>query len=53
MLCCLAILPLALIAGPLRGIPLWWQLIDISFGVFGLIPLWIVRKQIKTLPTPT
>jgi hypothetical protein len=47
MLCCLAVLPLAFIAGPIRGIPFWWQLIDISFGVFGLIPLWIVRRQIK------
>ncbi len=49
MLCCVAVIPLALIAGPIRGIPFWWQLIDISFGVFGLIPLWIVRKQIQKL----
>jgi hypothetical protein len=49
MLCCVAIIPLALIAGPIRGIPFWWQLIDISFGVFGIIPLWIVRRQILKL----
>ncbi len=50
MLCCVAIIPLALIAGPIRGIPFWWQLIDCSFGVFGLIPLWIVHRHIKLLP---
>lgn len=47
MLSCLAVLPLAFIAGPIRGIPFWWQLIDISFGIFGLIPLWIVHRQIR------
>ncbi|MDZ4286400.1 MAG: hypothetical protein U0984_00485, partial [Prosthecobacter sp.] len=36
---CLAVIPLALICGPIRGIPFYWQLIDCSFGVFGLVPL--------------
>jgi hypothetical protein len=36
---CLLVLPLALICGPLRGIPFYWRLIDCSFGVFGAIPL--------------
>jgi hypothetical protein len=36
---CLLVLPLALICGPLRGIPLCWRLIDCSFGVFGALPL--------------
>jgi hypothetical protein len=49
MLCCVAVIPLALIAGPIRGIPLWWQLIDTSFGIFGIIPLWIVRREILKL----
>jgi hypothetical protein len=49
MLCCLAVVPLAFIAGPIRGIPLWWQLADISFGVFGIIPLWIVYRHIMAL----
>ncbi|HZF87838.1 hypothetical protein [Streptomyces sp.] len=48
--------PLALICGPLRGIPFWWSLIDMSFGVFGVIPLHVVRRDIKRLaalsPTP-
>ncbi|MEO5713185.1 MAG: hypothetical protein ABIT37_06825 [Luteolibacter sp.] len=36
---CVAIFPLALICGPLRGIPVYWRLIDCSFGVIGIIPL--------------
>lgn len=36
---CFLVLPLALICGPLRGIPFYWRLIDCSFGVFGAMPL--------------
>ncbi len=36
---CVLVLPLALICGPLRGIPVYWRLIDCSFGVLGAIPL--------------
>jgi hypothetical protein len=43
MICCVAIIPLALIAGPIRHLPWWWELIDMSFGVFGMIPLLIIR----------
>ncbi|MGL4401703.1 MAG: hypothetical protein ACRCXD_17720 [Luteolibacter sp.] len=39
MVACVAIFPLAMICGPLRGVPFYWQLIDCSFGVIGLIPL--------------
>ena len=39
MIACAGVLPLALICGPLRGIPFYWRLIDCSFGIFGLIPL--------------
>ena len=39
VIACGLVLPLALIAGPLRGIPFYWRLIDCSFGVFGVIPL--------------
>lgn len=42
---CAAILPLALIAGPIRGIPFRWQMIDCSFAVGGAIPLWIARRH--------
>ena len=43
------VIPLALIAGPLRGIPFYWRLIDCSFGVFGLITLWLARRYINEL----
>ncbi len=46
MLSCIAVFPLAFIAGPARNIPFFHQLIDCSFGVLGIIPLWIVRKKI-------
>jgi len=46
MIACLMVIPLALICGPIRGIPLWWQLLDCSFGVFGVIPLAVARKLI-------
>jgi hypothetical protein len=44
MIACIMVIPLALICGPIRGIPFFWQLIDCSFGVFGFIPLAIVRR---------
>ncbi|RYY40196.1 MAG: hypothetical protein EOO08_07625 [Chitinophagaceae bacterium] len=37
---CIAIFPLAFIAGAIRGIPLWWRFVDCSFGVVGLAVLW-------------
>jgi len=42
---CAAVIPLALIAGPLRGIPLYWRLIDCSFGLLGAIPLLLARHH--------
>ena len=47
MMACVLVIPLALICGPLRGIPLFWILIDMSFGVFGIIPLALAYRQIK------
>lgn len=49
MLACISILPFAFIMGEAREIPIWWRVIDCSFGVFGMIPLWIVWRKIKTL----
>jgi len=46
---CIAVIPLAFIAGHIRHIPIYWQLIDCSFGVIGLIPLLICHKKIKQL----
>ncbi|MFI6439535.1 hypothetical protein [Streptomyces sp. NPDC050759] len=49
MIACAGIIPLALICGPIRGIPLWWSVIDMAFGVFGVLPLYVVRRKIKRL----
>ena len=46
---CAGVIPLALIAGPIRGIPFYWRLIDCSFGVVGCIPLLFVRRHIRHL----
>lgn len=44
MIACVLVIPAALICGPLRGIPFFHQLIDCSFGVFGIIPLGLARR---------
>ena len=49
MIACVMIFPLAMIAGPLRQIPFYWQLIDCSFGMLGIIPLYICYKKIREL----
>jgi hypothetical protein len=49
MVACVAVIPTALIAGALRGIPLWWRLIDCSFGVLGIMPLLAVRCYVNGL----
>jgi hypothetical protein len=49
MIACIMIFPLALIAGPIRQIPFYWQMIDCSFGVLGFFPLYFCYKNIKQL----
>ena len=49
IIACLMVIPLALIAGAVRGIPFYWRLIDCSFGIIGLIPLTWCRRLIKKL----
>ncbi|HTE00618.1 MAG TPA: hypothetical protein VK668_15100, partial [Mucilaginibacter sp.] len=49
MIACVMIFPLAFIAGPVRGIPIYWRFIDCSFGIIGFIPLYYTRKYIKQL----
>jgi hypothetical protein len=44
LITCALVIPYALVFGGLRGIPLWWRLIDCSFGIFGFIPLSFCRK---------
>jgi len=49
LIACGGVIPLALIAGHVRGIPIPWRLIDCSFGVFGAIPLVRCRQLITIL----
>lgn len=49
MIACIMVFPLAFIAGPIRGIPFYWQLIDCSFGVFGFMLLYLCYKKIMKL----
>lgn len=49
LIACGGVLLLALIAGPLRGIPLAWRMIDCCFGVFGAIPLLIALGKTNRL----
>lgn len=53
MIACVLVIPFALIFGQVRGIPFFWQLIDCSFGVIGIIPLWICRRYIKLMQQET
>jgi hypothetical protein len=45
----IAIFPLAFIAGEVRGIPVFWRLIDCSFGVVALTVLLPCYRMIKKL----
>jgi hypothetical protein len=49
LIACAGVVPLALIAGAIRGIPVPWRLIDCSFGIFGSIPLFLCGKSIRVL----
>jgi hypothetical protein len=49
VLACLGVIPLALIAGQVRGIPFYWRLIDMSFGVFGALPLLLCLGYVRRL----
>lgn len=53
LISCAAVVPLALIAGQIRGIPIGWRLIDCSFGVFGSAPLLLCRRSLFKLEQPT
>ena len=49
MIACVLVIPFAFVMGYFRGIPIWWRLIDCSFGVFGIIPLWLAHHKIIEL----
>ncbi len=49
MIACGLVVPFSLIVGGLRGIPMFWRLIDCSFGVFGIVPLGVARGYTRKL----
>lgn len=49
IIACAGVLPLAFIAGSIRGIPFFWQLIDCSFGIVGGIVLLRCYSRVKLL----
>ncbi len=46
---CAGVVPLALLCGPLREIPLFWRLVDCSFGVVGVVPLLVCLRDVRPL----
>ncbi len=46
---CVLVVPFAFVFGGIRGIPVWWRLIDCSFGVLGFVPLWLCRRWAREL----
>jgi hypothetical protein len=50
IIACALVIPWALAFGALRGIPFFWQIIDCSFGIGGLVVLlptyWLIRTEI-------
>lgn len=49
MIACVMILPTAFICSYVRHIPLYWTLIDCSFGILGFIPLYKCYQYILLL----
>lgn len=49
MIACILVIPTALVCGHFRSIPVFWRLIDCSFGVVGIIPLSITHRYIRLL----
>jgi hypothetical protein len=45
----LLVIPLAFICGPIRGIPVFWRLVDCSFGILCIVPLAFALRKIRQL----
>jgi hypothetical protein len=39
----------ALVFGHIRGIPVWWRMIDAAFGVVGFLPMWLCNRWVTEL----
>jgi hypothetical protein len=53
LISCASVIPLALICGHVRQIPLPWRLLDCSFGIVGAIPLLYCLHLTKKLSHET
>jgi hypothetical protein len=49
MIASVLVIPWALIAGEVRDIPVYWRLIDCSFGLAGFIPCWLCHRWTREL----
>lgn len=49
IIACVLVVPFAMIAGSIRGIPLGWQFVDSLFGIVGIIPLWLARNTVRQI----
>ena len=49
IIACVLVIPLALICGAVRQIPIGWRLIDCSFGVFGVLLLLYSLRLTRSL----
>ncbi|MGZ4963830.1 MAG: hypothetical protein ACXWKG_19915 [Limisphaerales bacterium] len=51
LIACVLVIPYAFVFGAIRNIPIFWRLIDCSFGVIGAIPLLLCSKYVNELET--
>lgn len=49
MIACVMIIPYAFVMGGVRGIPVYWRLIDCSFGVLGIVPVWYCLRAVEEI----
>jgi len=50
---CVLVFPLAFVCGALRGVPVYWRLIDCSFGLLGAVPLLYCLRLLRHIEAPT
>lgn len=51
LIACVLVIPYAFLFGAVRGIPIWWRVVDCSFGAIGFVPLWFCWKWSAELET--
>lgn len=46
---CISVIPFAIVFGYIRGIPLFWIVVDASFGIGGLAVLLVLKRDLALL----